>query len=81
MYECAQHCYSGADVNDLEVIKFPQMIEELQNQILLCGRQYPAGTDTGSESSSIFPVHRFDRRHWREPGGQIDRRVREYDKV
>lgn len=36
MYECAQHCYSGADVNDLEVIKFPQMIEELQNQILLC---------------------------------------------
>ena len=36
MYECAQHCYSGADVNDLEVIKLPQMIEELQEQILLC---------------------------------------------
>lgn len=37
MYECAQHCYSGADVNDLEVIKFPQMIEELQEQEQLCG--------------------------------------------
>ena len=36
MYECAQRSYSGADVNDLEVIKLPQMIEELQEQILLC---------------------------------------------
>ncbi len=32
MYECAQHCYSGADVSDLEVIRFPEMITELQNQ-------------------------------------------------
>jgi hypothetical protein len=36
MYESALHCYSGADVNDLEAIKFPQIIEELQEQTLLC---------------------------------------------
>ena len=36
MYECAQHCYSGADVTDLEVIKFPEMISELQDQMELC---------------------------------------------
>ena len=36
MYESAQLCYSGADVNDIETIKFPQLIEELQKQIQLC---------------------------------------------
>ena len=36
MYESAQHCYSGADVEDIEVIKFPQIIKELQAQKQLC---------------------------------------------
>ena len=36
MYECASHCYSGADVEDVEVLKFPEMIDELQNQEELC---------------------------------------------
>ncbi|MBQ9327478.1 MAG: IS110 family transposase [Solobacterium sp.] len=36
MYECAQHCYSGADISDIEVIKLPGMIDELQRQMKLC---------------------------------------------
>ena len=36
MYECARHCYSGTEVTDIEVIKLPEMIEELQNQMKLC---------------------------------------------
>ncbi len=36
MYECAQHCYSGVDINDIEVIIFPGMIKNLQAQIELC---------------------------------------------
>ena len=36
MYECAQHCYSGAEVTDIEVIKLPEMIEKLQDQMKLC---------------------------------------------
>ena len=36
IYECAQHCYSGAEVTDVEVIKFPQMIDELRSQMNLC---------------------------------------------
>ena len=36
MYECALHCYSGAETDDLEVIKLPEMIEELQDQERLC---------------------------------------------
>jgi hypothetical protein len=36
MYECAKYCYSGADINDIEVIRLPEMIDELQKQIGLC---------------------------------------------
>ena len=36
IYECALQCYSGCDINDIEVRKFPQMIEELQSQINRC---------------------------------------------
>ena len=36
MYECAQHCYSGAEVTDVEVLKLPQLIAELQSQMKLC---------------------------------------------
>ena len=36
MYECALHCYSGCDTDDLEVLKLPEMIEELQKQEKLC---------------------------------------------
>lgn len=36
MYECAKHCYSGAEVTDLEVIKLPEMIIELQAQMNTC---------------------------------------------
>ncbi|MCR5230071.1 MAG: IS110 family transposase [Solobacterium sp.] len=36
MYECAQHCYSGADENDIEVTSLPQMIKDLQAQMELC---------------------------------------------
>lgn len=36
MCECASHCYSGAKIEDIEVIKLPEMIEELQDQIKLC---------------------------------------------
>ena len=36
MYECALHCYSGCDSNDLEVLKLPDMIEELQDQMKRC---------------------------------------------
>ena len=36
VYECALHCYSGAETDDLEVIKLPEMIEELQDQERLC---------------------------------------------
>jgi len=35
-YECAQHCYSGADENDIEVTSLPQMINDLQAQMELC---------------------------------------------
>ena len=33
MYECALHCYSGCESDDLEVIKLPEMIDELQKQM------------------------------------------------
>ena len=36
MYECALHCYSGADPDSIEVLRFPKMIEELQSQMELC---------------------------------------------
>lgn len=36
MYECAKHCYSGCDVTEIEVIKFPELIEQLQSQTALC---------------------------------------------
>ena len=36
MYECAQHCYSGCDVTEIEVIKLPELIEQLQSQMALC---------------------------------------------
>ena len=36
MYECALHCYSGCESDDLEVIKLSEMIEELQDQERLC---------------------------------------------
>ncbi|MBQ7993891.1 MAG: IS110 family transposase [Solobacterium sp.] len=36
IYEWAKVCYSGVDAEDLEVIKFPEMIEELQNQMKCC---------------------------------------------
>jgi len=36
MYECAQHCYSGAEVSDFEVIALPDMIEEIQFQMERC---------------------------------------------
>lgn len=38
MYECAQHCYSGADVNDLEVTELPDMIRKLQEQEEYCSQ-------------------------------------------
>ena len=37
MRECAAHCYSGADIHDIEVLKLPEMIAELQSQMNLCG--------------------------------------------
>ncbi|MCR5795904.1 MAG: IS110 family transposase [Solobacterium sp.] len=36
MYECALHCYSGVDPDEIEVLRFPKMIEELQSQMELC---------------------------------------------
>jgi len=36
MYECASNCYSGADINDYEVITLPDMIEEIQYQMNRC---------------------------------------------
>ena len=36
MYECAKHCYSGCDVTEIEVIKLPELIEQLQSQMELC---------------------------------------------
>ena len=36
MYECAQHCYSGAEADDFEVLRLPEMIEELQRQMAVC---------------------------------------------
>lgn len=36
MYECAMHCYSGAEITDLEVTKLPEMIIELQAQMNTC---------------------------------------------
>ena len=38
MYECAKHCYSGAETTDLEVIKLPEMIEELLEQRDICSK-------------------------------------------
>lgn len=38
MYECALDCYSGCESDDLEVIKLPEMIDELQKQMKLCER-------------------------------------------
>ena len=34
--ECALQCYSGCDINDIEVKKLPDMIEELQDQMEKC---------------------------------------------
>ena len=36
VYECASHCYSGCDINDIEVRKLPDMISKLQEQIGRC---------------------------------------------
>ena len=36
MYECAKHCYSGADVTEHEVLVLPDMIEEIQRQMKRC---------------------------------------------
>ena len=36
MYECAKHCYSGCDVTEIEVIKLPELLGQLQSQIELC---------------------------------------------
>lgn len=36
IYEWAKVCYSGVGTEDLEVIRFPEMIEELQNQMNHC---------------------------------------------
>ena len=36
VYECAAKCYSGCDVDDIEVRKFPDMVEELQDQMERC---------------------------------------------
>ena len=36
MYECAKHCYSGCDVTEIEVIKLPELIGQLQSQMELC---------------------------------------------
>jgi len=36
MYECAEHCYSGAEVTDVEVLKLPEMIDELSEQMNMC---------------------------------------------
>ena len=36
MYECALHCYPGCEADDIEVLKFPEMIEEVQEQISRC---------------------------------------------
>ena len=36
VYECAMKCYSGCDVDDIEVRKLPDMIEELQDQMERC---------------------------------------------
>ncbi len=36
MYECAQHCYSGANPDDIESVKLPELIESLQAQEVLC---------------------------------------------
>lgn len=37
-YECTRHCYPGVNVNEIEVIKFSEMIEKLQDQTQLCDR-------------------------------------------
>ena len=34
--ECALQCYSGCGIDDIEVLKFPDMIEELQDQMERC---------------------------------------------
>jgi len=36
MYECAQHCYSGVGVHDMEVLELPDMIEEIQHTMERC---------------------------------------------
>ena len=36
MYECASRCYSGCDINDIEVGKLSEMITQLQKQMKLC---------------------------------------------
>ena len=36
MCECAKHCYSGCDVTEIEVIKLPELIGQLQSQMELC---------------------------------------------
>ena len=36
MYECAKECYSGASISDIEVIKLPGMIDQLQDQMKEC---------------------------------------------
>ena len=36
MYECATRCYSGCDITEIEVIKLPELIEQLQSQMALC---------------------------------------------
>ena len=36
VYECALQCYSGCDIDDIEVRKLPDMAEELQDQMERC---------------------------------------------
>ena len=36
MYQCAEECYSGVDADSVEVQQFPQMINELMEQMELC---------------------------------------------
>ena len=38
MMECASHCYSGCDTNDMEVYQLSQVIDKLQKQIFICDK-------------------------------------------
>lgn len=36
MYECSMHCYSGADVTDVESMILPELVDDLQSQEERC---------------------------------------------